>query len=233
MTTASVFEKYRSDAWPYRYQGRLHISTIAGGTPSDPKVIEGWLRSKWDPNAADEIIRKRVAQTMIERGIGADEAFDEIKNIINVNGFKRFPEDGGLYIEGRQLKAAIKEAASVALSAGQLDKRGWGVTNKGLLGYISEHVMVTEDVLPLMIDGVGVREPTGVVQRFVHVYSGDSIKYEEYVQDCDIDFHVITDHSFKDEDWATIWLHGEMQGVGASRSQGFGRYTVTMWEQEA
>jgi hypothetical protein len=27
-----------------------------------------------------------------------------------------------------------------------------------------------------------------------------------------------------------LWLTGEQQGVGASRSQGFGRYEVIKWE---
>ena len=30
-----------------------------------------------------------------------------------------------------------------------------------------------------------------------------------------------------------IWLTGEQQGIGASRSQGFGRYEVTGWERLA
>lgn len=33
------------------------------------------------------------------------------------------------------------------------------------------------------------------------------------------------------EQWAMIWLTGEQQGIGATRSQGYGRYTVTRWEQ--
>ena len=46
-----------------------------------------------------------------------------------------------------------------------------------------------------------------------------------------IDFTVISDHDFSDKEWAHIWLCGQMQGIGASRSQSFGRYEVTKWER--
>lgn len=220
-----VFDDLRNTAWPIEFSGTLRVHAIAGGVPSDPRVIEGWLRSKIDPDARDKGIQQLVADTMVERELSAEEALTEVQKSANVNGFMRDPEKG-LYIEGRQLKAAIKEAASVAMGSGKIDSRGWGRTNKGLKNYLAEHVVVMEENLYL-----GRMEPDGIVQRFVHVYSGDSIKYEEYVKDVDIDFTVVTDHDFKREDWGQIWLTGEYQGLGASRSQGFGRYTVTRWER--
>ena len=80
---------------------------------------------------------------------------------------------------------------------------------------------------------LGTVEPTGVMQRFVHTYRGSGIQYEEYVEDAKISFTIETDHLFTDEQWAMIWLTGEQQGIGASRSQGFGRYEVTGWERLA
>jgi hypothetical protein len=209
-------------AWPYRFAGALHIRTIAGGVPSDPNVAEGWLRTKLADK--DDLIREAVAKTMAERGIDADEAAKEVDVLKHLNGFKR--DASGLYIEGRQLKSALKEAASVAVASGKLNARGWGKTNKGLLSYLAEHVFVVEDRLPL-----GVTEPTGVVQRFVHTWRGTGIQYEEYVDDAKVNFTVVADHAFTDEQWAMIWLTGEQQGIGASRSQGFGRYEVTRWEK--
>lgn len=147
----------------------------------------------------------------------------------HVNGFKR--DEEGLFIEGRQLKAAIKEAASVAVAGGKLRARGWGTTNKGIQGFLAEHVVVVEDKLHL-----GVMEPSGVHQRFIHkTLPGrgriSAIHYEEYVEDATIDFTVRTDFDFDERDWAMIWLTGGEQGIGASRSQGFGRYEVTAWER--
>ena len=166
-----------------------------------------------------------VAETMVERGITADEAVPMVNAQKNLNGFKR--DEHGLYIEGRQLKAALKEAASVAVAAGKLNSRGWGKTNKGLLSYLAEHVFVVEDRLHL-----GVSEASGIAQRFVHTFRGTGIQYEEYIDDAKVDFTVMADHDFTDAEWATIWLCGEQQGIGASRSQGYGRYEVTRWERQ-
>lgn len=218
----SVFENYRKKAFPFTFEGQLHVNQIAGGIPTDPKVAEGWLRTKLADK--DDVIREMVATTMVERGITAEEAAKLVDQYKHLNGFKR--DDRGLYIEGRQLKAALKEASSVAMAAGDLPSRGWGRTNKGLLSYVAEHVFVVEDRLYL-----GVDEPSGISQRFVHTFRGSGIQYEEYVTDTVIDFTVISDHDFSDEEWAMIWLKGEQQGIGASRSQGFGRYSVTKWDR--
>ena len=218
----SVFDNYRTAAFPYRFAGQLNVGVIAGGTPTDPKVAEGWLKTKLGADKGD-IIREQVAEVMLERGIGAEEATGIVNENKHLNGFKRDAQ--GLYIEGRQLKAAIKEAASVAVAAGKLTQRGWGKTNKGLLGYLAEHVFVVEDRLHL-----GVNEPTGVMQRFVHTFRGTGIQYEEYVEDAKVDFTVMCDHDFSEKEWAQIWLCGEQQGIGASRSQGYGRYEVTRWD---
>ena len=217
-----VFDKYRNDAFPFQFSGTLHVGVICGGVPTDPKVAEGWLKTKLGIDN-DRLIQEMVAETMIERGVSPEEAVSLVNAQKNLNGFKR--DENGLYIEGRQLKAALKEAVNVAVAANKLEKRGWGKTNKGLLGYLAEHVFVVEERLHL-----GVTEATGINQRFVHTFRGAGIQYEEYVEGADIDFTVISDHDFTDKEWATIWLCGEQQGIGASRSQGYGRYEVTRWE---
>lgn len=226
----SVFASYQQKAWPYRFAGALQVATIAGGIPTDDKVAEAWLRTKLADK--DDLIREAVAKTMVERGIDAEEAAKEVDSLKHLNGFKRDPEHG-LYIEGRQLKAGLKEAVNIAANAGKITAKGWGKPDndnykKGIKAWFPEHVFVLEDRLYL-----GVTEPTGIVQRFVHTPRGTGIQYEEYVEDAKISFTVVTDHQFTDEQWAMIWLTGEQQGIGASRSQGFGRYEVTGWERLA
>lgn len=213
----SVFAKYEQKAYPFRFESTLVANTIAGGTPTDPKVAEGWLRSKLDSN--DDIIRAQVAEVMVERGIDVDAATEAVIADKHLNGFKR--DEHGLYIDGRCLKAAIKEAANV-----RWPKERWGPSRKGTLSFFAEHVFVEEERLHL-----GVTQPTGIVQRFVHTWRGNAIQYEEYVEDAKIDFTVVTDHDFKAEEWALLWLTGEQQGFGASRSQGFGRYEVVRWDK--
>jgi hypothetical protein len=218
----SVFASYQQKAWPHRFVATLNVFTIAGGCPTDEKVAEAWLKTKLADK--DDLIREAVATTMVDRGITAEEATSAVDSLKHLNGFKRDSE--GLYIEGRQAKAMLKEAVSVAVAAGKMTLKGWGETRKFITSYFPEHVFVVEDRLHL-----GVTEPSGIMQRFVHTYRGTGIQYEEYVEDAKVSFTVVSDHDFTDEQWAMIWLTGEQQGIGASRSQGFGRYEVTTWER--
>jgi ribosomal protein S20 len=173
-----------------------------------------------------------------------EQAINQVaSDMAGFNMFKRAgsgPEykgltEGVLYIEGRQLKAALKEAVAVAANAGKIRTKNWGdpdnaAYKKQLKGWFPEHVFVTDTLLPLRtVDGDEVTEPNGVLQKFVHTHRGDAIGYEEYVDQAVVRFHVKTDVELTEEEWAMIWLTGQDQGLGASRSQGFGVYTVTGW----
>lgn len=221
-----AFDSFRAQAFPYKFRLVLAVPTIAGGTPTDQKVAEGWLRTKLTGADNDEVLREAVSKVMAERGVSNEEATKLVVENKHLNGFKRDSERGGeLYVEGRQLKAAIKEAANVAAAADKIPSRKYGTTNKGLLGFVAEHIFVLEERLYL-----GVTEPSGVAQKFVHTWRGTGIQYEEYVSDAKVTATVVTDWEFDEKFWAMLWLTGEQQGLGASRSQGFGRYTVEEWE---
>lgn len=221
----SAFAAHTNTAWPHRYAATITVTNLAGGTPSDPRVAEGFLKSKLGDK--DDLIRDLVAQTMVERGITAEEAVTEVDKLKHLNGFKR--NEHGLYIEGRQLKAAIKEAAGVARATDKL-KMKWGTTNKGVLGFVAEHIMVVEDTLQL-----DATQPSRVLQSFPkNPRTGQTgIQYTEVIDETSFDCTIIADYKFSDQEWAMLWLTGEQQGIGASRSQGFGRYEVTRWEQAA
>lgn len=214
----SVFESQRDSLYKNRYAGTLLVTHLVGGTPSDPRVAEGWIKKNL--GATNEtLIAELVAKTMVERGVESDVAVDEVVKSTKLNGFKR--DDQGLYIEGRQLKACIKEAANIRWA-----KDRWGPTNKGTKSFFAEHVFVVEDRLHL-----GVTEPSGVQQRFVSTFRGTGIQYEEYVLDCKVPFTLRTDHDFTDQQWAELWLTAEQQGIGATRSQSFGRFAVVQWDK--
>lgn len=236
----SAFIDYYHESYPHKFAGRLHIPALVGGIPSDPKVAEAWLQQKLGKNK-DDLHRELVAKIMYERGISETQAAKEAEELRHLNGFKRLPETGQVYIEGRQLKAGIKEAVSVAVAADKLKKTGWGTTNKWLTKFVPEHIFVVEDQLPVFVNGEPVtsdspRTADGkpvlqVQQRFVHTAMVHSIQYEEYVLNAEVDFTIITDFDFTERDWAMLWTTGEQQGVGATRSQGYGRYEVVKWER--
>lgn len=233
----SVFAPIKDKSFPYRYHGTIEVDTLVGGVPSNENVAKAWLETKLKGSKTDEQIQRMVAETMVERKISADEALEIVNNLKNLNGFKKGEEkdslglptghDGELFYEGRQLKAALKEAVSVAASVGKLKIQGWGNTRKWIQGFFPEHVFVAEKRLYL-----GVMEPTGVLQQFVHTRFGSSIQYQEHVDNATFDFTIVTDHLFTDRDWAMIWTTGEMNGLGASRSQGYGTYRVIRWEKD-
>lgn len=237
----SVFADLRAKAWPLRYRGRLHVATLCGGVPADEKTAIAWVTAKVKHTRSASEIEDLVLQTMAELKMTQDQAIAEVANK-RLAGTSMFKQDArGLYIEGRQLKSALKEAVSVTVAAGQLPQRGWGRTNKGLLSYFSEHVFVREErlylhrapvesVADLDVTGEPVVQPDGTLQKLIHTFRGDAISYEEYVQEVNLDFTVETDHSFTHEEWGLVWLHGENEGIGASRSQGFGRYEIVAWE---
>ena len=149
-----------------------------------------------------------------------DEVVAESVKARQLSGFYRTPE-GDLAIRGRHVKAMIKEAANIAYA-----KDRWGPTKKGTRSFFAEHVFVQEDWIPL-----GRTEPDGIDQRFVSTWRGTGISYDEYVEDAKIGFTVVTDHKFTKDQWATIWVIAERNGLGAARSQGFGTFEVTRWDK--
>ncbi len=215
----SVFAKpqFVKAAYPHQFAVDLLIPKLVGGTPTDPSVAERWLKEKLGDK--DDLLREAVEQVMTERGVTENEAVAAVKADRHLQGFKR--DENGLYIEGRQLKSLIKEAAGVRWAGTR-----WGPTRKGTNSFFAEHVFVTEDRLHL-----GVEEPSGIAQRFVATFRGTGIRYEEFVTDVKLTASVITDYAFSDEEWALLWLTAEQLGLGASRSQGFGRFEVRGWDQ--
>lgn len=243
--TESVFADIRDRSFPYKYYGTIVVGTLVGGAPSDPNVARGWLETKMKATTTEEQIQRMVAELMVERKLTADQALDEVNKMKNLNGFKRGVEknhlglpaepgmDGVLYYEARQLKAALKEAVSVAVGAGKIKQQGWGTTRKWISGFFPEHVFILEEKLYLRDKhGIYFTEPSDILQQFVHTRFGSSIQYQEQVFDAEFDFTVVADHLFSDDDWAMIWTTGELNGLGASRSQGYGTYKVTRWEKD-
>lgn len=244
--TESVFADIRDRSFPYRYHGTIEVGTLVGGVPSDPNVARGWLETKMKATTTEEQIQRMVSETMIERKMTAAEALDEVNKKKNLNGFKRGVAmdnelgltaepgmDGVLYYEARQLKAALKEAVSVAVGADKIKQQGWGTTRKWISGFFPEHVFILEEKLYLRdTNGTYFTEPTDILQQFVHTRFGSSIQYQEFVTNARFDFTVVADYLFTDKDWGAIWTTGEFNGLGASRSQGYGTYRVIRWDKE-
>jgi len=219
----SVFTAYKATI---QFRDRVY-----GGTPRDPRVIEGWLKSKAGIEDADEL-RRVTLRTLVELGTVPEDATAEeldaaiarVAQTRQTNGFKRDPELG-LYLESRVVKAAIKEATNI-LYAGER----WGATKKGPKQFVAERVFPVPDKLPL-----GKQEPDGI-ELFVGHVSGPAGKqstltyYEYVVRPMLVVTLLVLRDSVDRGRWMELWeLMGE-NGLGALRSQGAGRFDLVNWE---
>lgn len=231
-SNAEVFTTYRATL---KFN---HV--IVGGIPSDRSVIEGWIRSRMD--LGDTAIQDLIDKTVAERGvISPDEAVAAVMEselAPSVNGFKR-DENGELCIEGRIVKAAIKEYANSAYPG-----KGWPGKeknphtaklhgNRGLLTYLSEAVVVPETLI-----GLGVKEPSRVEERIKHIKNSmgqqmSTISRVEVVDAPTITFTVrVRDDFLPQEAWGRIWAVGETIGLGSDRGRSDGQYELVEWIKE-
>ena len=120
----------------------------------------------------------------------------------------------------------LKESTNV-VSGGER----FGPTRKGAKAFVAERVFIEPDQVWL-----GVREPHGVEMTLGHI-AGPSgprsiVGYHEFVQHATLEFEVLTLRDcLAAEQWADLWVHAQENGLGALRSQGFGRFWVARWER--
>lgn len=205
---------------------------LLGGVPKSPEIIEGWLRSRAGIDK-DEEVRQAMLRTLVELGaeVTPDMSYEQLEEaskalaaVRSTNGFKR--NDAGIYIEDRQIKAAIKEAVNI-LYAGER----WGKTKKGPRGFTAERVFVSPPEINL-----GKKEPDGVELMMVHATTPrgpmSSLSYHEYVERAVFRFQIqVVRDEIAAENWPEIWLLCQENGIGACRSQSYGRFDVTHWSQ--
>lgn len=248
MAAVSIFAAERSRLF-VSYRVRLELTgKLMGGVPRDPKIIEGWIRSKAGVEDAEEV-RRMLLRTLVESGADVSEG-DSYEDLVAASeavaaerstcGFKR--DEAGPYIEARQLKAAIKESVNVLFAGGR-----WGKTKKGPKNYTAERLFVRgmDPEHPERIH-LGIPEPDGIEMVIGHV-SGpqgqrSTLGYHEYAERRAIEFLIdstdakagtagAVEDSIAPEHWPLIWMHSESNGLGALRSQGHGQFAVTAFER--
>lgn len=227
-----IFDNHRDDLF-VTYRATLTFrDKLMGGTPMNPKLIEGWLRSKMGVTDEDEvfILMRRTledlgaelpAEPTVEDLIAASESLADVKQ---TNGFKR--DDEGIYIESRQVKAMLKEVTNILFAGDR-----WGKTRKGPKNFLAERVFVSPDHIHLD------RPEADGVELFIGHVSGPSgpnstVTYYQYAQQPVVTFDVlVTKDAEKEIDWPILWVHAQENGIGALRSQGHGRFDITGWEK--
>lgn len=242
MTTQSIYHALRDQLFAC-YRTRLEFQDrILGGIPRDPKLIEAWLR-KGTGVTNDEEIRAMMVRTLIESGVEVTEgtsyedmvaAAEKVAAVKQSMGFKR--DENGLFIEDRQVKAGIKEAVNI-LFAGPDSASRWGVTKKGPRAFTAERVFVSPLRIYLQRDGQRLQQPDGMAMQTIHAETPkgpvNSLLYAEYCENAVIEFDVqVLLDEVRPGDWPKIWMLMELNGIGASRSQSFGKFNVTGFSRQ-
>jgi len=233
MAASDIFGKAAAQTYT-QYRATLRFKNlIVGGIPSDKSVIEGWIRSRMD--LGDAAISELVEQTVEERGVlTPDEAIEAVMQselAPSVNGFKR-DDNGELCIEGRIVKAALKEWMNSAYPGTKFPgKTKIEGLRKGLMRYAAEAVRVDD-----LLIGLGVKEPTAIEERIKHVMTPQgprsSINRVEVVEQPEVTFTISVRDDFIPEDaWARIWSVGEAIGLGSDRGRSDGQFELTEWQR--
>ena len=202
------------------------IGQIEGGVPKDPAIIKTWLETKGISSA--DVYQETVA------AMGGEANGDELQADASEKHWCGFKSgDVGLYIETRQIKAALKEAANVNKDA--LTK--YNPKLKQAKARIAERVFIYElddpDQIPL-----GRETPSGTEQRVVHAMSRrgpvHSIKLTDYVSAPILSFRieVLDDGLFTKEALTALLEYMGRNGIGSNRSQGAGQFKLLELQEQ-
>tara|TARA_R110000824_G_C15190516_1_gene674685 strand:- start:438 stop:1115 length:678 start_codon:yes stop_codon:yes gene_type:complete len=220
--TISSPEGLLEGLWIY-YDVNITVGRIVGGVPFNEKMIEGWIKAKHP----DETVHAALIEETKE---SVDQARDESEKATWV-GFKK-DDDYGLYIEGRQVKAMLKESASVLRVRFDI---------AAFKSKVAERLYVTDQKIYL-----GVSEPTGSDERPIHVVTPmgprSALKKSDYVEDAELSFTVkALDEPLKTTKEKNRVLpsayvpalleYASENGLGADRSQENGKFTVDSIEE--
>lgn len=218
------------------YKAEYHLDTLVGGIPKDPDTIRQWLKARLELGETEilAIADETIQQMGWTAGDLGSEQLDELVDTVMArdtkgNSFKSV--NGQLVIEGRQIKAALKEAAN-ALYPGVTKWPGHpgAVTKKGLASYSVERVEIWERYLPLGRD-----KPDIVGEQRIKHISGpqgkrSTINVVDLCEDVNIAFTVkVVDDFIGEELWGQLWEYVELGGIGADRARGDGRGSLTKW----
>ena len=83
---------------------------------------------------------------------------------------------------------------------------------------------------------LGVSEPTGIDLSIGHITGPQgprsTLDYYEFVERPEVSFEVmVLEDRVPTESWPQIWRYAQENGLGAKRSQGFGRFDVLGWDR--
>jgi hypothetical protein len=195
---------------------------IYGGKPANKELIDSWIKAKTGyDDEATKVQIKEAKELLEETEAEAEELRDSTYNI-----FLR--DDNGLYIECRQVKAMLRECFSVLQIF--VKQRGTKQIFQHALEVESEGAAGNRIYL-------GVKKPTGIIEQAIHVDTAQgkrsALKACEYVSGAQVMFRIkilataaADKRHISEEMLKKVLVLAESDGLGASRSQGIGKFKV-------
>ncbi len=232
-----------------RYRVEIRCTgMLMGGIPKKPDVVAAWLRTK--AMISDDVeLALAVRETLRQQGLDVPEAATLAEMVAaskhlaaeqHGNGFKR--DAAGLFVEGRQIKAMLKECTNIVYVGQRLGKqtgrnaKGDEVTTyggKSAKAYLAERVFVDDDDDRIHL---GIDEPDGTHLQIGQV-SGpqgprSTLTYYDYAWQPSLAFTVLSlEDCIKAEQWRAILKQAQENGLGSLRSQGHGRFKVVAFDR--
>lgn len=230
-TVSGIFDDAMQEYAKYRVVLKF-VDRVMGGTPQKADLIAGWIKKNIGVTDDEEVL-KAVRETLVGLGVEAPEkatieeltkAAESVAAERHGNSFKR--DSQGLFLEGRHAKAMLKEATNIAFAGDR-----WGRTKKGPKSALAEWVFVDQLRLHL---GRETPDGTFTMHGVVSGPQGSRSTLTQY----DYCFQATTEFtlsSFQDrvtrDQWLTLLILSQKQGLGALRSQGFGTFKIQEFEE--
>ncbi len=214
---------------PYsKYRIRLAFrDRVFGGYPKNRELIRSWIKSRTGHD--DEQTDKQVAE--------AEAALEG--QLLEESTWTGFPRDEvGVYLDSRAVKAMLRECFSVARIFVQ----------KPGTKQIFQHALVVDglqnqDRIYLeREDGTHLGEPDGNIERPIHPDTAQgkrsALKRADYAERVEVEFllRVLKTHPQEGrhigrDELELALVIGQEDGLGADRSQGFGRFDVIKFDR--
>ena len=201
-----------------RYQVILHmVGWFGASIPRTPNEIRNMLNHRMPTTIPEGAVPMEELAEQVIAEVGADEE--------QPPGWATFKRDAqGLYYEGRTVRGHLKDCA--------LQVQGFYPAVKNFRAKFVNRVYIQDDKIRLLREGQLVTVIDGTETRFIQVMTRQgprsAIKYLDYVDQPHLTFvvQIMDDGVIKLEHLQTVLDYGSMHGMGAERSQGWGRYTV-------
>lgn len=212
--------KEKKELWQ-RYRVVLQVEGQFGaGLPKNPEEIKKMLETRMPGRKPEDAVPIEELAEQVAGEVGeADE--EEAKP-----GWITFKSDpGGLYAEGRTVRGHLKDCAGVLA-------QGIFAEIKNFRSKFVNRVYVETRNIRL-----GKKAIDGTEERYIQVITKkgprSAPKWIDYVLDPRLEFDllVLDDGLITEEILRTILAYGAVHGMGAERSQGWGRYTVETLEK--